>query len=244
MGSKAKVAVAVAATVLVVGASVGVSAVVASGSAGTTAGGSGPAAAPSTAASPTATASTSPADALPTTTELTPDELAQMDEGEMPASLVERSEIFTAFREDIDVWVNDGDVGHVADIDGQPSRFGSFWVDMAGLSADIYWAGEPPAELLDAVAAHPDVTVRFHTSPYSLHELIDARDRVAQADLTTDLRLFLVSPASDASGLKVEFSYDGEKPDAALVAQATRELEELTGVAVEVELVEGGALTF
>lgn len=119
----------------------------------------------------------------------------------------EKSAAWEEFVDAIALYVDDKDTGAVPPIDGKSSRFGSIIADKEGLAADIYWAGGPPAALVAIIAEHPTVRVTFHESRYSLADLIEARDAIAdQREQLEDEGIVLqyLAPARDASGLRIE----------------------------------------
>lgn len=166
------------------------------------------------------------------------DQEAMWAEGKVPPAYIERDRIWSSFRSDIAKYVDDGDIGVVADVDGAPSNFGSFVIDEANLDATIYWAGEPPRGLISTIADHPQVTVTFLESAYSLRELIEARDAAVKGEAPDGTRLVAASPASDASALQLSItSESGADLSDTEVAAAAAHYESLVGVKVHLEAV-------
>jgi|GEM_PF-1669747 len=111
-----------------------------------------------------------------------------------------------ALIDDLDVFINDGDIGVVADVDGKPSGYASFAIRTGQSAVDLYWQGPLPTQMTEIIANHPGVDVHVHQVEWTLAELIVGRD-VALELLTSgdfaELDLQTVGPMPDASGLEI-----------------------------------------
>lgn len=175
----------------------------------------------------------SPSD-RPTLGSVSPQDEEIYEQGDVPPGDLANQAVWTAFLDEIDPYVNDGDVGVVAAIDGQESRYGSLIVDQRSLSADLYWAGELPDVVAAAIAHHPLVTVNVHRSAYSLAELISARDKLMDRWDTLapkGFTILMLGPASDASGISLTLTATGDaKLPTSESESLSREIADITGV--------------
>lgn len=139
-----------------------------------------------------------------------------------------------ALIQDLGPFVDDGDVGVVADIDGNPSGFGSIVIRPGPSAVDLYWKGPVPAKVTDIIEAHPDVAVTVRTADWSLAELVAARGTAFDLLASKKFRAIdfqSAGPQPDASGLLIQLG-DVTEAQARKVKSAT---EKATGVTVFVE---------
>lgn len=139
-----------------------------------------------------------------------------------------------ALMDDLDVYINDGDIGVVADIDGEPSGYASFVIRTWESAVDLYWKGPLPAQVTTIIAAHPDVDTTVHQVEWTLAELIVGRDVAVELLTSGDfagLDLQTVGPHPDGSRLIIQL---GEVTPAE-VRRVESAVLAATGIAVLIE---------
>lgn len=96
--------------------------------------------------------------------------------------------------------------------------FGAVVADHAGSSVTVYWKGQPPAPVSEAVASAPaGIHAILRPCAYSADELAAAAGRIwKQSPATIRSRLAVVEPTVDRSGLVVHVTGDQHLDEAAI----------------------------
>jgi len=94
----------------------------------------------------------------------------------------------------------------IATVDGEPNGFGSLILESDRPALTLYWKGEVPASISRIIAEHPEIDVDVRDAAFSNHELLAARDAIAdQLNKELDGRgtLVMVGPDSHARGIVI-----------------------------------------
>lgn len=123
--------------------------------------------------------------------------------------------------------------------DGAEYGYAGVTVDPLERVVDVYWVGTVDAEaqrILDDAPA--GVTVRVHQAKYTYSEMLAALDRVVGMPVpggSSDLMILAAGPASDGSGIWIEYSGSGS-PESIAESAARMAGIDIASVAVGEEM--------
>ncbi len=143
----------------------------------------------------------------------TPLETVIIDKDSVPVPITQRD--LLAVAEPLTALVDPTEGRRNETADGETYGYAGVAIDIPNSTVDVYWVGEvekKAQKILDGAPA--GVIVDVHPAVYTQFEMRDAREAVSDAAFETELveglRIDLIGPSIDGSGLDVEYYGSGD----------------------------------